>query len=68
MAPNVDLQQPTTDNNNNNKQSTTTKKRGNLTERNERFRKTIHNCFSHLHTNLNVLVIGGNNAGLYSCC
>jgi len=62
MAPNVDLQHPTaTDNNNNNKQST--KKRGNLTERNERFRKTIHNCFSHLHTNLNVLVIGGNNAG-----
>jgi len=63
----------TTDHNNNknntsasSKSQTTqpSKKRsGNLQERNERFRKTIHNCFSHLHTNLNVLVIGGNNAG-----
>ena len=40
------------------------KKRSNLSERNERCRKIIRNCFSHLHTNLNVLVIGGNNAGL----
>lgn len=31
---------------------------------NERSRKLIRNCFSHLNTNLNVLVIGARGAGM----
>ena len=33
------------------------------TDVNERTRTVIRNCLNHLNTNLNVLVIGGSNAG-----
>nr|CAB3260326.1 uncharacterized protein LOC100175113 [Phallusia mammillata] len=43
--------------------SSTVKRPRNSGDMNERSRKLIRNCFSHLNTNLNVLVIGARGAG-----
>jgi len=42
---------------------TASKRQQSVSDLNERTRKLIRNCFSHLHTNLNVLVIGAKGAG-----